>query len=112
MTSTTTAVPSTGSSSLRKGKVKAIIYDLDGTLLDTETLSTEAIQAVVGRWQKTFTWYVCVCACRGCKLDTQAAIHSLIIHTQGDQEEDSGHARRGMGQDCRGRYVDEQAIYL
>jgi len=55
---TTTAVPSNGSSSLSKGKIKAIIYDLDGTLLDTETLSTEAIQEVVGRFEKTFTWYV------------------------------------------------------
>lgn len=62
-TDTTTVVPSNSngrSSSLSKGKgeIKAIIYDLDGTLLDTETLSTEAIQAVVGKWQKTFTWYV------------------------------------------------------
>jgi len=59
---TTTADPSNGSSSsLSKGKIKAIIYDLDGTLLDTETLSTEAIQEVVGRFEKTFTWYVASC---------------------------------------------------
>jgi len=50
-------------SGLSKKNIKAIIYDLDGTLLDTETLSTEAIQAVVGRWQKTFTWYVYVSLC-------------------------------------------------
>jgi predicted secreted acid phosphatase len=59
-TTTTTIAPSSSngnsSSSTSKGKIKAIIYDLDGTLLDTETLSTEAIQAVVGPWQKTFTW--------------------------------------------------------
>jgi predicted secreted acid phosphatase len=58
---TTIAVPSNGSSSLSKGKIKAIIYDLDGTLLDTETLSTEAIQEVVGRRRRTFTWYVASC---------------------------------------------------
>ncbi len=44
------------SSSSASASIQAIIYDLDGTLLDTETLSTEAIQAVVGRFQKTFTW--------------------------------------------------------
>jgi predicted HAD superfamily phosphohydrolase YqeG len=50
------------SGSVRQGtitnKIKAIVYDLDGTLLDTESLSTEAIQAVVGAYGKTFTWYV------------------------------------------------------
>ncbi|EWM22825.1 had-superfamily hydrolase [Nannochloropsis gaditana] len=48
------------SGSVRQGtitnKIKAIVYDLDGTLLDTESLSTEAIQAVVGAYGKTFTW--------------------------------------------------------
>lgn len=39
-------------------EIKAVIYDLDGTLLDTESLSTEAIQAVVGRFNATFTWCV------------------------------------------------------
>lgn len=39
-------------------EIKAVIYDLDGTLLDTESLSTEAIQAVVGRYGATFTWCV------------------------------------------------------
>ena len=38
--------------------IKAVIYDLDGTLLDTEALSTDAIQAVVGRFGATFTWCV------------------------------------------------------
>lgn len=42
-------------------EIKAVIYDLDGTLLDTESLSTEAIQAVVGRFGATFTWSVFMC---------------------------------------------------
>jgi hypothetical protein len=41
--------------------IEAVIYDLDGTLLDTESLSTEAIQAVVGRFGATFTWSVFMC---------------------------------------------------
>lgn len=47
-----------GPSSTTAIDIRAVIYDLDGTLLDTETLSTEAIQAVVGRFGATFTWYV------------------------------------------------------
>jgi beta-phosphoglucomutase-like phosphatase (HAD superfamily) len=38
--------------------IRAVLFDLDGTLLDTESLSTDAIQAVVGRFGKTFTWWV------------------------------------------------------
>jgi pseudouridine-5'-monophosphatase len=33
-----------------------VLFDLDGTLLDTEPLYTEATQAVVGRFGKRFDW--------------------------------------------------------
>ena len=34
----------------------AVLFDLDGVLLDTEPLYTEAIQAIVGRYGKTYDW--------------------------------------------------------
>lgn len=37
---------------------RAIIFDLDGVLLDTEPLYTEATQAVVGEFGKVFDWSV------------------------------------------------------
>src|SRR6185503_9762792 len=33
-----------------------VLFDLDGVLLDTEPLYTEATQAVVGRFGKTYDW--------------------------------------------------------
>ena len=33
-----------------------LIFDLDGVLLDTEKLYTEATQSVVGQYGKTFDW--------------------------------------------------------
>jgi pseudouridine-5'-monophosphatase len=33
-----------------------VLFDLDGVLLDTEPLYTEATQAVVGRYGKTYDW--------------------------------------------------------
>jgi pseudouridine-5'-monophosphatase len=35
-----------------------VIYDLDGLLLDTETLYTEATRQIVGRYGKTFDWSI------------------------------------------------------
>ncbi len=35
-----------------------VLFDLDGVLLDTERLYTEATQAVVGRFGKRFTWEI------------------------------------------------------
>jgi pseudouridine 5'-phosphatase len=35
-----------------------VLFDLDGVLLDTEGLYTEATQAIVGRFGKTFSWEV------------------------------------------------------
>lgn len=35
-----------------------VIFDLDGVLLDTERFYTEATQAIVGRYGKTFDWSV------------------------------------------------------
>lgn len=34
----------------------AVIFDMDGVLLDTERLYTEATQQVVGTWGKVFDW--------------------------------------------------------
>lgn len=35
-----------------------VVFDMDGVLLDTERLYTEATQQIVGRWGRTFDWSV------------------------------------------------------
>jgi pseudouridine 5'-phosphatase len=39
-----------------EGPKRAVLFDLDGVLLDTEPLYTEATQAVVGEFGKRFDW--------------------------------------------------------
>lgn len=43
---------------MRKTPIKAILFDMDGLLLDTESIYTEVTQMIVGRYGKTFDWSV------------------------------------------------------
>eukprot|EP00752_Nemacystus_decipiens_P004292 g3921.t1 len=38
--------------------IRAVVFDLDGTLLDTEELSSQSLQQSVGKFGKEFTWEV------------------------------------------------------
>lgn len=42
----------------RSAQVSAVIFDMDGLLLDTEPIYTAATQDVVGRFGKTFDWSI------------------------------------------------------
>jgi pseudouridine-5'-monophosphatase len=41
-----------------RGPFTHVLFDLDGVLLDTERLYTQATQTIVGRYGKTFTWAI------------------------------------------------------
>ena len=38
--------------------IKAVIYDMDGLLLDTEIFYTQVTQKIVSRFGKTFDWSI------------------------------------------------------
>ena len=37
-------------------KISCLIYDLDGLLLDTESIYTDVTQKIVGKYEKVFDW--------------------------------------------------------
>jgi pseudouridine-5'-monophosphatase len=41
-----------------KSNVRAVLFDLDGVLLDTEPLYTKGIQQVVSAWGKVYDWSI------------------------------------------------------
>jgi len=43
---------------LKRPRITHVIFDMDGTLLDTESIYTEVTQAILDPYGKTFTWEV------------------------------------------------------
>ena len=43
---------------MRNPAIKSILFDMDGLLLDTESIYTEVTQMIVGRYGKVFDWSV------------------------------------------------------
>ena len=41
-----------------KRPIHAVLFDMDGILLDTETIYTEVTQEYVAQWGKTFDWSI------------------------------------------------------
>ena len=44
--------------SVNDHNIKAVLFDMDGVLLDTEPMYTEVTQVIVGRYGKVFDWSV------------------------------------------------------
>ncbi len=43
---------------MSQAKIQAVLFDMDGLLLDTESIYTEVTQMIVGRYGKTFDWSI------------------------------------------------------
>ena len=39
-------------------KISCLIYDLDGLLLDTESIYSEVTQQIVGKYDRVFDWSI------------------------------------------------------
>jgi pseudouridine-5'-monophosphatase len=63
-----------------------VLFDLDGVLLDTEGLYTEATQAVVGRYGKTYDWSLKVLTMgREARASARAIVEHLAIPLTPDE---------------------------